>query len=154
VVLLLALTVAVVGAAGCGTKPKKREEKASATSSATETKAATGNTNEAGKSTTTTALKPFTKVKNRPDCLAYERFLIGLSGVAFSKPEQRAENEQKANELAADAKKALPQFASDIDTQLALTKKAITPGSLNQAEKEQLKKIRENLTEWKNTTCL
>jgi hypothetical protein len=144
--------VAVVGAAGCGAKPK--EENASATSGSITTKAAAGNTNGAGKSTTTTARKPRTTVKTRPDCMAYERYLIGLSGVAFSKSEKRAEVEQKANELAADAKKALPQFTSDIDTQLALTKKAATPGGLNQAEKEQLKKVSDNLTQWKNSTCL
>lgn len=152
VVLLLALAVAVVGAAGCGAKPK--EEKAGGASGSTTTKAAASNANAAGKSTTTTAPKPRTTIKNRPDCLAYEKYSLALSTVAFAKPEKRAEVEQKANEVAANAKKALPQFTSDIDTQLALTKKAATPGGLNQAEKDQLKKVGDNLTQWRKTTCL
>ncbi len=153
--VLFALAVAVAGAA-CGAKAK--DEKASGASGPAATTPSGGNANtgntKPGKPTTTTAPKPRTTIKHQPDCIAYEKYSLALSAVAFASPQKRAEVEKKADDVAANAKKALPQLASDIDTQLALTKKAATPGGLNQTEKDQLKKVGDNLTAWRKSTCL
>ncbi|MCX7619474.1 MAG: hypothetical protein N2037_01345 [Acidimicrobiales bacterium] len=148
----LALVIATFGTMSCGAKPK--DEKAQAAGGTTTVRASGNNATADKPTTTTTAAKPRTTIRNRPDCVAYERYSWALSAVAFAKPEKRAEVEKKADEVAANAKKLIPQLSSDIDSQLSLTKKAATPTGLNQADKDQLKKVGDTLTQWRTTTCL
>ncbi|MFN8041391.1 MAG: hypothetical protein U0Q07_19395 [Acidimicrobiales bacterium] len=132
----------VVGAfvlGGCGTKPKD---------SAAGSGAATPTLSPTVPSSTT----PPKTLANKPGCAEMSRWSIAQLGVAYAPPDKRAEASAALDQTATALKAAVPQFSADIDTTVAISKRA-AEGKSQPGDTEASQKAGEAIGKWFNETC-
>jgi len=127
--------------AGCGTKPKT-ETGASLPGGATPTLSPT-----VPSSTT-----PPKTLANKPGCAEMSTFGIAQLNIGYAPPEKRKEAAAALDTTAEALKKQVPQFSADIDTTVAIAKRA-ADGQSKPDDQAAAQKAGEAIGAWFNQTC-
>ncbi len=139
--IAVCLVAGAIVLGGCGTKPKD-------SASGSGAGAATPTLSPTVPSSTT----PPKTLANKPGCAEMSRWSIAQLGIAYAPADKRADASAALDQTATALKAAVPQFSADIDTTVAIAKRA-ADGKSNPGDTEASQKAGEAIGKWFNETC-